>query len=390
MRIVLFTGKGGVGKSTIAAGTAVLAARSGTRVLVLSTDTAHSLADAFGVQLHDGEPTYVEPNLYVQQVDAQQRFEQSWAEIQRYLLSVLDASGVDPITAEELTVVPGAEEVLALLEVRTQVLSQRWDAVIVDCAPTAETLRLLALPEALQWYMQRVFPIERRVVRTLRPVLNKATGVPMPTDTVLDALDRLHKEMAQVRTMLSGPEASVRIVFTPETVVLAEARRTLTALSLYGYRVDGVVANRIFPETAGDAWRESWVDAQRAVLEEARESFGALRLWRSTYLPAEPVGTEALADLAAQVYAAEAPLDAGMIQGALRFDSVAEGTLMALALPNITKSEVDLVRHGDELVITVGPYRRVLALPTAVSKAQITGARVHEGELQVRFGGTDV
>ena len=187
-RVLLFTGKGGVGKTTVSAGTAVLAARAGRRTLVMSTDAAHSLTDAFGIVHSGGEASEVEPNLWVQQVDAQRRFEQSWGEIQGYLLSVLDAVGVDAITAEELTVIPGAEEVLALLELRNQVRSGRWDVVAVDCAPTAETLRLLALPEALGWYMERIFPVQHRVVRALRPVLTRAAGVPMPGDSVFDAM----------------------------------------------------------------------------------------------------------------------------------------------------------------------------------------------------------
>src|SRR3954470_13477555 len=218
MRIILFTGKGGVGKTTAAAGTAALAARAGRRTLVLSTDAAHSLADAFGVPI-GGEPTEVSANLHVQQVDAQRRFEQSWLEIQDYLLSVLDAAGVDPMRAEELTVVPGAEEVLALLELRRQVRSGEWEVVVVDCAPTAETLRLLALPEALRWYIDRVLPAERRVVKALRPVLSRATGVPMPGDSVFDAIEQLHADLADVHDLLTAKEASVRLVLTPENVV---------------------------------------------------------------------------------------------------------------------------------------------------------------------------
>ena len=205
MRILLFTGKGGVGKSTVAAGTAALAAATGHRTLVLSTDAAHSLADAFGTPV-GSEPTEVADRLFVQQVDAQLRFEQSWAEIQRYLLSVLDVAGVDPVAAEELTVIPGAEEVLALLELRLHALSGEWDVIVVDCAPTAETLRLLALPEALGWYMERVLPMQRRVVKALKPVLNRAAGVPMPGDSVFDAVERLHAELDEVHALLSGPD----------------------------------------------------------------------------------------------------------------------------------------------------------------------------------------
>ena len=280
MRILLFTGKGGVGKSTVASGTAALAAAAGHRTLVLSTDAAHSLADAFGAPV-GAEPTRVAENLFVQQVDAQLRFEQSWAEIQGYLLSVLDTTGMDPVAAEELTVIPGAEEVLALLELRLHALSDDWVLVVVDCAPTAETLRLLALPEALGWYMQRVFPVQQRVVKALRPVLTRAAGVPMPGGSVFGAVERLHAELDEVRNLLCGPDASVRIVLTPEAVVLAEARRAYTTLSLFGYRVDGVVANRVFPAEGADDWRAGWVMAQDAVLAEVTQSFAGVPLWRS-------------------------------------------------------------------------------------------------------------
>ncbi len=391
MRVLLFTGKGGVGKSTVAAGTAALAAAAGHRTLVLSTDAAHSLGDAFGADV-GSEPTEVADRLFVQQVDAQLRFEQSWAEIQGYLLSVLDVAGVDPVAAEELTVIPGAEEVLALLELRLQARSERWDVIVVDCAPTAETLRLLALPEALGWYMQRVLPIERRVVKTLRPVLTRAAGVPMPQDTVFDAFERLHAELDEVRALLSGPDASVRVVLTPESVVLAEARRSYTTLSLFGYRVDGVVANRVFPTEGADDWRAGWVASQDAVLEQVEQSFAGLPIWRSVYRPGEPVGVAALAALATELYAGDDPLAVPSGNGPFRIERTGRGAVLHLALPFVTRAEVDLARHGDELVVTlgatgesVGSYRRLLTLPSVLSKCRTAGARVEQGELQVRF-----
>lgn len=384
MRILLFTGKGGVGKSTVAAGTAAMAAARGLRTLVLSTDAAHSLADAFGAPV-GAEPTEVSANLFVQQVDAQRRFEQSWADIQGYLLTVLDVVGVDPVAAEELTVIPGAEEIFALLELRLHALSGEWEVIIVDCAPTAETLRLLALPEALGWYMQRVFPFGRRMVRTLKPVLSRAAGVPMPNDTVFDAIERLHAELDEVRALLCGPEASVRLVLTPETVVLAEARRSFTTLSLFGYRVDGVVANRIFPDAEGDEWRAGWVAAQSRVLTEMEESFAGLSQWRSTYRTSEPVGVEALRTLAEEVYAGSEPLAAPTGEGPLRVTRTEGGAVLSLDLPFVGKREVDLKRHGDELVVTVGSYRRLLSLPPGLARFKVGGARVDEGALKVRF-----
>ncbi len=384
MRILLFTGKGGVGKSTIAAGTSALAAARGQRTLVLSTDAAHSLADAFEVTV-GSEPTEVAENLFVQQVDAQLRFEQSWSEIQGYLLSVLDIAGVDPIAAEEMTVIPGAEEVLALLELRLHVLSGAWDVIVVDCAPTAETLRLLALPEALGWYMQRVFPVERRVVKALKPVLSRAAGVPMPEDSVFDAVERLHSELDEVQGMLSGPDASVRLVLTPEAVVLAEARRSYTTLSLFGYRIDGVVANRVFPAAGADDWRAGWVAAQDAVLTQVEESFAGLPIWRSEYRSGEPVGVETLTTVATDVYGEDDPLAPPVGDGPFRLTREPAGALLELALPFVSRTEVDLARNGDELVVTVGSYRRLLTLPTGLARYRVAGARVEQGELQVRF-----
>jgi len=385
VRIILFTGKGGVGKSTVASGTAALAASQGKRTLVLSTDGAHSLAETFGSPV-GAEPSRVADNLFVQQVDAQLRFEQSWAEIQGYLLSVLDVAGVDSLAAEELTVIPGAEEVLALLELRLHVLSDDWDLVVVDCAPTAETLRLLALPEALGWYMQRVFPVQQRVVKALRPVLTKAAGVPMPGGSVFGAVERLHAELDEVRALLSGPDASVRIVLTPESVVLAEARRSYTTLSLYGYRVDGVVANRVFPARDADDWRAGWVLAQDDVLQQVEQSFAGLPLWRSEYGAREPVGVEALTTLARALYGDDDPVATPRVKSPFEVVTVSGGVQMRLRLPFVSRDQVDLARSGDELVVTVGQYRRLLTLPAGLAKLQVVGARVDDdGVLRVRF-----
>ncbi len=384
MRVILFTGKGGVGKTTAAAGTATLAAQRGLRTLVLSTDAAHSLADAFGVAV-GGDPCEVADRLFVQQVDAQRRFERSWGDIQRYLLTVLDSVGVDPIAAEELTVLPGAEEVLALLEVRDQTRSGRWDLVVVDCAPTAETLRLLALPEALGWYMDRVLPMERRMVKVLKPVLTRAAGVPMPHDSVFDALERLHADLADVRAVLCGPDASVRIVLTPESVVLAEARRSLTTLSLYGYRVDGVVANRIFPAADADSWRQTWVAAQTKILADVSSSFAPLDVWHAPYRSSEPVGLVELAGFAADLYGESDAFAAPTGPDPVAVHRSGSEVVLRLALPFAERRDVDLARHGDDLVVTVGSYRRLLSLPAALRRAEVIGAGVRDGALVVRF-----
>ncbi len=391
MRVLLFTGKGGVGKTTVAAGTAALAAARGLKTLVLSTDSAHSLGDALGAGHHDvvrlgPEPIEISPGLFAQQVDPRRRFERSWSEIQTYLLDVLDTVGVDRVEAEELTVLPGAEEVLALLEVRDQVRSDLWDLVVVDCAPTAETLRLLALPEALGWYMDRIFPMERRVMRSLRPVLGKVAGVPMPQDRVFDAVERLHAELAEVREVLTAEHTSVRLVLTPEQVVVAEARRTYTSLSLYGYRVDAVVANRVFPGDGADPWRAGWVASQSEQLAEVGASFAPLPLHVAAYQAHEPVGVDALAEFAEQTYSPHSdPFAVATVDDPLTVERSGHEFVLSLALPLAERGEMDLARSGDDLVLTVGSARRILALPSALRRCTVAGAVLRDGRLRVRF-----
>jgi arsenite-transporting ATPase len=387
-RVLLYTGKGGVGKTTSAAGTATLAAVRGLRTLVVSTDAAHSLADAFDAAV-GGEPTQLDDLLFAQQIDTQRRFERSWSDVQAYLRSVLHLVGADPVEAEELAVLPGAEEVLALLTVRDHVRSGRWDVIVVDCAPTAETLRLLALPEALNRYLDRILNAERKVVRRFEPLLRKAVGIPMPDDTVFDALRRLHRALADIRTLLAGPDASVRLVLTPEAVVVAEARRSLTTLSLYGYRVDGVVANRVFPAAGADNWRGQWVAAQRGVLEDVADSFRPLPIWESPYRACEPVGVEELAAFAVEMYGGNDPFARATDETSLwvdrHIDTDGRTYTLTISLPLASVSDLELSRQGDELIVTVGSYRRVMPLPAALARAEVSDARLYDGRLQVRF-----
>jgi len=225
-------------------------------------------------------------------------------------------------------------------------------------------------------------------VKALKPVVTRSAGVPMPGDSVFDAVERLHAELDEVQALLSGPGASVRLVLTPENVVLAEARRSYTTLSLYGYRVDGVIANRVFPDGGSDDWRAGWVTAQDRVLTEVAQSFAGLPVWRSLYRAGEPVGVTTLTDLARELYDGADPLAAPGGEGPFRVTRNTRGAVLGLALPNVTRAEVDLARHGDDLVVTVGSYRRLLTLPAGLSRHRIAGARVDDGELQVRFEAT--
>jgi arsenite-transporting ATPase len=398
MRVILFTGKGGVGKTTTAAATAVRAARSGIKTLVMSTDAAHSLGDALGVDLsgEPGGPVEVEPGLSALQIRAPHGLDSSWRVVQDYLLSVLSTLGIDPVVGEELTTLPGADEIAALLELRAQVESGPWDLVVVDCAPTAETLRLLALPEALAWHLERLLPAQRGLIRTLRPAAAAAAGLPLPEPEVLEVVSGWHRHLRAVQRLLTSDLTSVRLVLTPERVVIAESRRTWTSLSLYGFVVDAVVVNRVFPDAAGDApgdsppdpWRSAWNAAQRTGLEEVRESFASVPVVVSPYLSQEPIGADALDALAVAQdpdggYAAS--LLSPVSHRGTTVTRTAEGFTLALPLPLVTAAEVRLQRRDDELLMAVGDQRRVVTLPAALRRCVVHGASVREGLLSVRF-----
>ena len=394
MRVVLFTGKGGVGKTTTAAATAVQAARQGVKTLVMSTDAAHSLGDALGVDLatavDDPDPLVeVEPGLCALQLSAAHSIRRSWRSVQDYLLTVLQALGVDPVVADELTELPGADEIVALLELRAQVESGPWDLVVVDCAPTAETLRLLALPEALTWHLERLMPAQRGLLRTLRPAAEAATGLPLPGLQVLDTLRRWQGTLRDIQSVLTAETTSVRLVLTPERVVIAESRRTLTSLGLYGVTVDQVVVNRVFPEADQDsthtAWLAGWNEAQRRGLSDVRHSFDPLPIVVTPYVSHEPVGVDALAALAgARTGDLRDVLMTSPAQG-MTVKPEAGGYVLTLPLPLVTAAEVDLKRRDDELLVSVGDQRRVLSLPSVLRRCVVTGATVRNATLRVRF-----
>ncbi|MFW5470121.1 ArsA family ATPase [Knoellia sp. CPCC 206435] len=390
-RIVLVTGKGGVGKTTTAAALAVESARAGRRTLVMSTDVAHSLGDALEIDLRTSpsweQTVEVERRLHAQAVGSRTSVAADWATMRDYLLTVLGSFGVDPVVAEELTALPGADEISALLTLGHHATSGAWDVVVVDCAPTAETLRLLALPELLGWHLDRLLPTQRRLLTAMRPAAAAAAGLPMPGNAVLDVLTTWRAHMADVRSLLTSERASVRIVLTPENVVIAEARRILTSLSLHGYAVDAVVVNRVIP-VDDDPWRSAWNAAQSAGLATIVESFHGTPVLVAPYLAGEPTGPDALADLAGRTDALDGelpPLDAPVRGGGLRVEPDGEEFVLLLPLPLARSGDVDLARRGDDLVVDVGGVRRVIALPSVLRRCIVKNAGVRAGELRVRF-----
>lgn len=387
MRILLFTGKGGVGKTTVASATALRCADAGRRTLVLSTDPAHSLSDALDRRLGT-EPTKIDEHLWGQQLDAQERMQESWAEIQAYLTQVLDWAGVAGIEAEELAVLPGLDEIFALADIKGFADSGAWDTIVVDCAPTAETIRLLSLPEILGWYMDRVFPASRRINRVLSPVLAKVTNLPVAGDEVFGAARRFYDRLDGVRDLLTDPMVtSARLVVNPERMVIAEARRTHTYLSLFGYRVDAVVANRVLPAAVADPWFARWQELHTEHLASIEEGFAPVPVLRAHLAADELVGMASLRRLGDEVYGHLEP-DALLHEGdPLRVVREDEGWRLLLDLPFAEHADVDVVRRGDELFVRAGPYRRALVLPDALRRLVVRGAELREGTLAVTFRG---
>ncbi|MFI7121499.1 ArsA family ATPase [Amycolatopsis sp. NPDC049868] len=375
MRILLFTGKGGVGKTTLAAATAAALAGRGRKTLVVSTDPAHSLGDAFGRRL-GGEPSEVDTLLHAAQIDTRGLVDSTWRELRRELQAALAGVGLDSLDAEELTVVPGVDELLALTEVQRLAEHGPWETVVVDCGPTAETLRLLALPEAVSGYLSRMFkPGARRTASAVR---------------------RLGAHLESLRTLLTDPATTtVRLVLTPERVVVAEARRTLSSLALRGIGVDGLIVNRLMPAPgfwrgAAATWMRTRRTQQNAVLAELAEAgFGPGQVKPVEHRAVEPVGIEALQEIAYELYQGLDPL-AGNEKGVTPLLQVSEsdgGYELRIAVPLHRDSEVDLARVDDDLAVTVDGFRRLIALPEMLRPCRITGAESDAHGLVVSLAG---
>lgn len=387
-RVLLFTGKGGVGKTTAAAATALRCADAGQRTVVLSTDPAHSLADAFATPLGH-LPVAISDHLWGQQLDAQERMEEGWHEIQGYLREIFSWAGVDGLEADELSVIPGLDEIFALSDIKAYVESGEWDVVVVDCAPTAETIRFLSLPDILARYMERIFPVGRRVNRVLAPVLSRVTSLPMADDGVFAATSAFYDRLDGVRDILIDPaRTSVRLVVNPEAIVIAEARRTYTYLSLFGYRVDAVIANRLLPDAVADPWFERWKALHVEHVKTIEDSFAPLPVLKVDLAPTELVGVEALRGFGDSIYG---DLDAAAILHTgqpLKITRRAGRTTLTLELPFADKGQLELGRRGDELLVRVGPYRRAISLPDSLRTRAVADATLRQGRLRVTFEGS--
>jgi len=383
-RILFYTGKGGVGKTSVAAASALLCAERGYRTLVLSTDIAHSLADAFDRPLGP-EPVELAPGLWGQEPDVYFNIARYWQTIQAYVAELFSWHGLDEVMAEEMTVLPGMDELGNLLWIADHVDAGSYDVIVVDAAPTGETLRLLSLPEASRWWVERIAPIGRRMSRLGRPFLERVMGMPIPQEEVFHAADRLLRRLEQLHRLLADPDrTSVRMVLALDKLSIAEARRSFTYFHLFGYPSDLVVANRVLPAGVGTFF-EALRASQQRYLPQMEVEFGPVPVRSVPHFDREVVGSEPLLGLGRALFGSEDPTAVLYRGRPYAVTREGPGYELSIELPFASKEDVSLARDGDELILGVGAWRRTLLLPRALMDARTNGARMDGRRLLVRF-----
>jgi arsenite-transporting ATPase len=389
-RTILYTGKGGVGKTSVATATALACARSGLRTIVMSTDPAHSLADSLDVPL-GAKPLEVEPNLFAQQVQANEEMERHWSAVQSWLTELLSDRGLERITAEELTVPPGFDELFALLQIKDHHDSGEYDVIIVDCAPTGETLRLLSFPDVAQWWIEKVFPWERRLISAARPVAKAFLDIPLPDKEVYNEIERLVGSLVAMNDILRDHEhTSLRLVMTPDKMVISEAMRTFTYLNLYGYLTDAVIVNRLFPEETAEGYFASWREAQQDNLVSVRNSFAPVPVRTAHYFDEEVIGEAMLTRLGAELFENGAEASEVLFDTIIQEIVIEDDTAyLLLSLPFVEKGDIGLNKIGLEVVVRVGDQKRTIMLPNSMTGFKPSGARVDDGRLRIEFERTE-
>ena len=392
MRILLFSGKGGVGKTSLAAATGLQLSRLGRRTLVMSVDPAHSLADSFDLEttLFDGQtgdPYRIDDNLAIHEVNIQKEIKRHWREISSYVISVLRTTGIGEVEAEELAILPGMEELSAMMYVNQFRRERRYDVIVLDAAPTAESMRFVSMPTTLEWYMKHIFPFQRGILKAVRPIANRVSPVELPPDNYFANVQDLFGKLEGTGDLLEDPRVtSVRLVTNPEKMVLRETQRAFVYFSLHGLTVDGIIVNRVLPETVKDAWFDEWRSSQRRILEEIEGYFAPVAVKQVPLFTHEVLGRERLEELARTLYGAqEDPAEVTRTEAPYSFAKRDGHYEVRLMLPFAVKGEVGLFKKGDELVVQIGTLRRHIGLPTSMAALSPARAKLENRVLTVEM-----
>jgi len=393
MRIIFFAGKGGVGKTSVAAATGIRAAEMGRRTIVMSLDIAHSLSDIFDLDKglldqNRGRPFKVQENLWIQELDIHEEISRNWGEIHRYISTLLSTTGLDEILAEELAVLPGMEEVSLLLYINSYVQTDAYDVLILDCAPTGESLRFISIPTALEWYMKKIFKMEKALAKVVGPVARKIYDVPIPGDDYFDAIAYLFERLRGVDQVLGDPGmTTVRLVTNPEKVVLKETQRAFMYFCLHKMSIDAVIINRVLPEEVKDTYFRGWRKTQRINMERAEELFSPVPLFPVLLSRDEILGYQRLRTLAGQIYGDRNPLDCFFHGEPYRLAKEDGRYLLTLRLPFLSSENVELHKISDELIVRVGGFKRHVLLPRHVAASSPVKARLEGEQLHITFEG---
>ena len=395
-RIILYAGKGGVGKTSVAAASGVASAQKGLKTLVMSLDPAHSLSDVFDLDRtlmdkNKGLPFEVADNLEIQELDVHEEIGNNWGEIHAYLSVLLNTTGIDDILAEELAILPGMEELSSLLHINRYVNAGTYDLIILDCAPTAESLRFVSLPKTLDWYMSKIFKLERKLLKYARPVISKVTDVPVPGDDYFVAIERLYKKLRGVDKILTDPRiTTARLVTQAEKMVLKETQRAFMFFSLHELTVDAIVINRVFPPEVEGEYLKAWQAQQEEYMKMARTFFDPMPIFEVPFYRTEVLGLDRLDQMARDLFGKKDPVEVFHVRPTYTFHRQNGHNSIRLHLPFVAREEIDLSKVSDELIIKIGNFRKNIILPRSFAKLEPTGAKLEEEELVIDFGGSDV
>jgi arsenite-transporting ATPase len=392
MRILLFSGKGGVGKTSLAAATGLQLSRRGYRTLVMSVDPAHSLADSFDLETSlfhgkTGDPYRIGENLAIHEVNIQKEIKRHWREISSYVISVLRTTGISEVEAEELAILPGMEELSAMMYVNQFRREKTYDCIVLDCAPTAESMRFVSMPTTLEWYMKHIFPFQRTLLKAVRPLANRVSPLELPTDNYFANIQNLFSKLEGIDELLEDPKiTSVRLVTNPEKMVLRETQRAFVYFSLHGLTVDGVIVNRVLPQTVTDAWFDEWRRSQAEILGEIEAYFAPVPVKQVPLFTHEVLGHERLEEVARVLYTPdEDPAKVTRTEAPYVFAKCDGHYEIRLQLPFAAKGEVGLFKKGDELVVEIGTLRRHIGLPTSMAALSPGRAKLENKVLTVEM-----